>query len=88
MKQETNLKDLTLQEHFAQGLRRRHVDMIEESVCRSGASITKVYDALRHSCITAMKRLQRKKKMRIGGTHAFVIIDESKFRHKRKYSRG
>ncbi|XP_078023665.1 uncharacterized protein LOC144462879 [Epinephelus lanceolatus] len=73
---------------FAQGLRRRHVDMMEDGVCRSTASITKVYDTLRFSCISAIKRLEKRKKMKVGGRHAFVVIDESKFRHKRKYNRG
>lgn len=72
--------------HFslAQGLWRRHVDMIEDGVCGSSVSITKVYDTLRHSCISAIKHLERRKKMKIGGRNAFVVIDESKFRHKRK----
>ena len=34
-------------------------------------------------CIAALKRL-RKRGMRIGGRHRFVVIDESKFAHKRK----
>ncbi|XP_067449692.1 uncharacterized protein [Thunnus thynnus] len=71
---------------FAQGLRRRHVDMIEDGVCGSTTSITKVYDILCFSCISAIKRLERRKK--IGGRHAFVVINESKFHHKRKYNHG
>lgn len=58
--------------------------MIEEGVCGSSASITKVYDTLRHCCVTAIQRLKKKKKMRIGGRQSFVVIDESKFCHKRK----
>lgn len=69
---------------FAQGLRKRHIDLIEEGAARSSTSITRVYNTLRQCCVTAIKRLQRRKKMRIGGRHAFVVIDESKFRHKRK----
>ncbi|KAL7375704.1 hypothetical protein ABVT39_022217 [Epinephelus coioides] len=34
-------------------------------------------------CIAALKRL-RKRGMRIDGRHRFVVIDESKFAHKRK----
>ncbi|KAK9976878.1 hypothetical protein ABG768_018699 [Culter alburnus] len=60
--------------NFAQGRRKRHLDMTEEGVCGSSASITKVYDALRHCCVAA----------KIGGRHSFVVIDESKFCHKRK----
>ncbi|XP_049329705.1 uncharacterized protein LOC125795242 [Astyanax mexicanus] len=79
---------LKLIHNLAQGLRRRHVDLIEDGVCGSSTSITRVYDRLRDLCTTAVQRLQRKKKMRIGGRHAFVVLDESKFRHKRKYNRG
>ncbi|TRY56425.1 hypothetical protein DNTS_025701 [Danionella cerebrum] len=35
------------------------------------------------ACIAALKRL-RKRGMRIGGRHRFVVIDESKFAHKQK----
>ncbi|XP_073725957.1 uncharacterized protein [Misgurnus anguillicaudatus] len=79
---------LKIMHNFAQGLRKRHVDMIEEGVIGSSASITKVYDTLRHCCVTAIQRLKKRKKMRIGGRHSFVVIDESKFCHKRKYNRG
>lgn len=34
-------------------------------------------------CIAALKQL-RKRGMRIGGRHRFVVIDESKFAHKQK----
>lgn len=58
--------------------------MIEERAAGSSSSIARVYDTLRHCCVTAIKRLERRKKMRIGGRCAFIVIDESKFRHKRK----
>ncbi|CAL9700808.1 unnamed protein product [Knipowitschia caucasica] len=35
-----------------------------------------------------MERLERRRQMKIGGRRAFVVIDESMFRHKRKYNRG
>lgn len=58
--------------------------MIEEGVCGSSASIKKVYDTLCHCCITPIQWLKRRKKMRIGGRHDSVFIDESKFHHQKK----
>ena len=69
---------------MSQGLRKRHVDMLEDGVCGSSKSLTRVTTLLRQVCVEAVKRLERRREMRIGGRRAFVAIDESKFRHKRK----
>nr|XP_043870503.1 uncharacterized protein LOC122759618 [Solea senegalensis] len=73
---------------LSQGLRRRHVDMLEDGVCGSSKSLTRVTTLLREICCAAVRRLERRREMRIGGRRAFVAIDESKFRHKRKYGLG
>ena len=69
---------------FSQGLRKRQVDMIEDGVCGSSKSMTRVTTLLREICNEAVRRLERRREMQIGGRRAFVAIDESKFRHKRK----
>lgn len=58
--------------------------MIDDGICGSSKTLTRVTTKLRHVCIAGIKRLQRRGQMRIGGRRAFVAIDESKFRHKRK----
>ncbi|XP_030595717.1 uncharacterized protein LOC115787259 [Archocentrus centrarchus] len=73
---------------FAQGLRLRQVDLIEEGVCGSSRTLSKMSKTLRRVCVQAVKHLKRRGEMRIGGRHGFVVIDESKFCHKRKYARG
>lgn len=73
---------------FAQGMKRRHIDIIEDNTVGSSASITKVYIQLRQCCTSATQRLQKRKKMKIGAGNAFVVIDESMFCHKRKYNCG
>lgn len=60
------------------------MDMIEDGVCGSPKSLTRVTTLLREICCKAVRRMERNRKMRIGGRTAFVAIDESKFRHKRK----
>ncbi|XP_034720846.1 uncharacterized protein LOC117939527 [Etheostoma cragini] len=73
---------------LSQGLRKRQVDMIEDGVCGSSQSLTRVTTLLREICGKAVRRLEIRRKMCTGGRRAFVAIDESKFRHKRKYGRG
>ena len=58
--------------------------MIEDGVTGSSKSLTRVTTLLRKICSVAVRRLERQRKMQIGGRGAFVAIDESKFRHKRK----
>lgn len=60
------------------------MDLIKDGVCGSSTSITRVYDILHDTCITSIEHLQRRRKMRIGGRNAFVVIDESKFCNKIK----
>ncbi|XP_051248018.1 uncharacterized protein LOC127358739 [Dicentrarchus labrax] len=79
---------MKLMHSLSQGLRKRQVDMIEDGVCGSSKSLTRVTTLLREICGEAVRRLERRRKMRIGGRRAFVAIDESKFRHKQKYGRG
>ncbi|KAG7518072.1 hypothetical protein JOB18_023807 [Solea senegalensis] len=62
--------------------------MLEDGVCGSSKSLTRVTTLLREICCAAVRRLERRREMRIGGRRAFVAIDESKFRHKRKYGLG
>ena len=69
---------------LSQGLRKRQVDMIEDGVCGSSKSLTRVTTLLRKICGEAVRQLERRRNMRIGGRRTFVAIDESKFRHKRK----
>ncbi|XP_049319291.1 uncharacterized protein LOC111188896 [Astyanax mexicanus] len=73
---------------FAQGLRLRQVDMVEEGLCGSSATITKLTQKLKGVCVNAIRKMKRQKKMQIGGGRAYVVLDESKFCHKRKYARG
>ena len=37
-------------------------------------------------CITAIDKLRHQGKLKIGGHRCFVMLDESKFSHKRKFS--
>ncbi|XP_059203550.1 uncharacterized protein LOC131982981 [Centropristis striata] len=79
---------MAIMHSLSQGLRRRQVDMIEDGICGSSKTLTRVTTKLRNVCNAGIKRLERRGQMRIGGRRAFVAIDESKFRHKRKYGRG
>lgn len=69
---------------FAQGLRLRQVDMMQEGITNSSATLTKLTDKLRRVCKAAMKRMRRRGKQTIGRRGELVLIDESKFGHKRK----
>ncbi|XP_049449273.1 uncharacterized protein LOC125899213 [Epinephelus fuscoguttatus] len=80
-------KWLEFMHRFAQGLQLKQLAMITEGIAASSRTLTKMAKVLRKVCIAALKRL-RKRGMRIGGRHRFVVIDESKFAHKRKYHRG
>nr|XP_055032797.1 uncharacterized protein LOC129421358 isoform X1 [Misgurnus anguillicaudatus] len=73
---------------FAQGLRLRQVDMLEEGLCDSSATFTKMTKKLKAVCVKSIKKMERERRIRIGGARAFVVLDESKFCHKRKYARG
>ncbi|XP_023809018.1 uncharacterized protein LOC111947104 [Oryzias latipes] len=73
---------------FSQGLRLRQIDMIADNIAASSTTLTKMAKKLRQVCITAVKRMRRNKGQIIGGRHEFVVIDESHFRHKRKYGKG
>lgn len=79
---------MAIMHSLSQGLRRRQVDMIEDGVCGSSKSLTRVTNQLKQVCISGVRRVERRRQMRIGGRRAFVAIDESKFRHKRKYGHG
>ena len=62
------------------------MDMLEDGVCGSRKTLTRVTTLLREICCAAVRRLDRRRQMRIGGRRAFIAIDESKFKHKRKVS--
>ncbi|XP_078021815.1 uncharacterized protein LOC144461885 isoform X2 [Epinephelus lanceolatus] len=73
---------------FSQGLRMRQVDLIEDGVAASSRTLTKMASSLRKVCRRAIHKLRAQGKMKVGGRHCFVMLDESKFSHKRKYNRG
>ncbi|XP_041830684.1 uncharacterized protein LOC121632930 [Melanotaenia boesemani] len=81
------IKWLEFMHRFAQGLQLKQLAMITDGIAASSRTLTRMAKVLRKVCIAAVKRL-RKRGMRIGGRHRFVVIDESKFAHKRKYHRG
>ncbi|XP_027132763.1 uncharacterized protein LOC109137708 isoform X1 [Larimichthys crocea] len=72
---------------FAQGLQLRQLDLITDGIAASSKTLTSMTKILRKACVAGLKRL-RKTGMKIGGRHRFVVVDESKFAHKRKYHRG
>lgn len=71
---------------FAQGLHLRQVDMINDDISGSSATLSKMAQKLRDVCTTAMDRYQQARGQYIGGCQQFVTVDESHFRHKRKAS--
>ncbi|XP_032381931.1 uncharacterized protein LOC116695630 [Etheostoma spectabile] len=73
---------------FCQGLRLRQIDMMDDSIAASSATLSKMAKKLREVCVTAVERMRRRTGQKIGGRREFVVIDESHFRHKRKYGRG
>ncbi|XP_019221012.1 uncharacterized protein LOC109204463 [Oreochromis niloticus] len=73
---------------FSQGLRLRQIDMIDDTIAGSTATLSKMSKKIRRVCVAAVQRLRRRTGQQIGGRREFVVIDESHFRHKRKYGRG
>ncbi|XP_028303963.1 uncharacterized protein LOC114464090 [Gouania willdenowi] len=73
---------------FAQGLRLRQVDLLQEGITRSSATLSKLANKLRRVCKSGMKRMRRRGKQTVGQRAEIVMIDECKFGHKRKYNRG
>nr|XP_020464576.1 uncharacterized protein LOC109965130 [Monopterus albus] len=73
---------------FCQGLRLRQIDMMADEIAVSSATLSKMAKKLRDVCVTAVERMRRRTGQLIGGRREFVVIDESHFRHKRKYGRG
>ncbi|KAL0973529.1 hypothetical protein UPYG_G00205430 [Umbra pygmaea] len=73
---------------FSQGLRMRQVDMKADGIAKSSATLSKMSSRLRRVCRHAMRRYENKKGQRLGDERESVVIDESSFRHKRKYARG
>ncbi|XP_056465385.1 uncharacterized protein LOC130404594 [Gadus chalcogrammus] len=73
---------------FAQGLQLRQVDMLQDGITKSTATLSMMSKKLRRICLKSLKRHRKEKGQKIGGVNAIVHIDESKFCHKRKYGRG
>ncbi|XP_054589002.1 uncharacterized protein [Nothobranchius furzeri] len=73
---------------FSQGLRLRQIDMIDDTIAGSTTTLSKMSKKLRRVCVAAVERMRRRTGQQIGGRREFVVIDESHFRHKRKYGRG
>ncbi|KAI4896100.1 hypothetical protein NFI96_026132 [Prochilodus magdalenae] len=71
---------------FSQGL--RQIDLLEDRIAGSSRTLTKMTSAFRKVCISGMTKLRQRGGLRVGDPHHFVMIDESKFSHKRKYNRG
>ncbi|XP_063050118.1 uncharacterized protein LOC134444872 [Engraulis encrasicolus] len=73
---------------FSQGLRLRQSDMVQDGIARSSRTLSKMAGSLRKICKRAMKKHARSHDQKVGGQGEFAMIDESCFRHKRKYHRG
>lgn len=62
----------------------RQIDMMEDDIAGSSATLSKMAKKVREACVVAMDRLRRRRGQQIGGRRQFIVIDESHFRHKRK----
>lgn len=72
---------------FAQGLRLRQVDMMEDNIAASTGILSKMAKKLRKVRRRAVERMRQQQGQLIGGRREFVVSDESHFRHKRKVCR-
>lgn len=72
---------------FAQGLHLRQVDMMEDNIAASTATLSKMAKKLRKVRRRAVERMRQQQGQLIGGRREFVVSDESHFRHKRKVCR-
>ncbi|KAK9965897.1 hypothetical protein ABG768_004962 [Culter alburnus] len=79
---------LTFIYRFSQGLHLRQIDMMQDRIARSSKTLSRMAKVLRKICTKAMKEYQKRRRQQMGGQQEFVVIDESNFRHKRKYGRG
>ena len=71
-------------DRFAQGLHLRQVDMLQDGIAKSSATLFMMSKKLRRICVKSLGKHQKKKKQKVGGVNVLVHIDESKFCHKRK----
>nr|XP_055075303.1 uncharacterized protein LOC129454751 [Misgurnus anguillicaudatus] len=62
--------------------------MMQDDIAKSSRTLSKMAHVLRNVCHRAMKRLRRRSGQMIGSRQEFAVLDESNFRHKRKYGRG
>ncbi|XP_056457128.1 uncharacterized protein LOC130390970 [Gadus chalcogrammus] len=63
---------------FAQGLRLRQVDMINDDISGSSATLSKMAQKLRDVCTTAMDRYQQARGQYIGGRQQFEELECSR----------
>ncbi|KAF3833240.1 hypothetical protein F7725_026905 [Dissostichus mawsoni] len=62
----------------------RQVDMLQDGIAKSSATLSMMSKKLRRICVKSLGKHQKKKKQKVGGVNVLVHIDESKFCHKRK----
>ncbi|KAL7870660.1 hypothetical protein SRHO_G00081570 [Serrasalmus rhombeus] len=62
--------------------------MISDGIAGSSRTLSRMAKCLRNVCKNSMDSFIRDKGQRVGGRTEFTVIDESHFRHKRKYGRG
>lgn len=62
----------------------RQVDMLQDGISKSSATLSRMAKKLRHICLKSMRKHRKQKGQRIGGVDVLIHIDESKFCHKRK----